>query len=150
MTEQEDLTRIEVEQFFPHPPAKLWKALTTPEIMEQWLMPNNFEPRVGHKFNFQTQPIEQTNFSGLIDCEVLELEREKLLTISWADADSSNAMATTVSWTFQPEGNGTRLFLVHAGFDLDDPHQAMARNIMNGGWRRHVLRRFGELLDELS
>ncbi|WP_246242167.1 SRPBCC family protein [Glutamicibacter mishrai] len=144
------MTRIEVEQFFPHPPAKLWKALTTPEIMEQCLMPNNFEPRVWHKFNFQTQPIEQTNFSGLIDCAVLELEPEKLLTISWADADSSNAMATTVSWTFQPEGNGTRLFLVHAGFDLDDPHQAMARNIMNGGWRRHVLRRFGELLDELS
>lgn len=154
MSDTDDLTRIEVEQYFPHPPSKVWRALTTPELMEQWLMPNDFEPVVGHKFNFQGQPIEQTGFSGVVACEVLELVPEERLQISWADANPPESTTSpadwTITWTLQAEGKGTRLFLEHAGFDPDDATQQMSRKFMGGGWRSHVLRRFGEILDEAA
>ena len=146
----DDLTTIEVDQYFPHPPTKIWRALTTPELMAQWLMPNDFEPRVGHRFTFRASPVTQTGFSGQIACQVLELVPPERLRISWADADDTGAMATEVAWTLRPEGKGTRLFLEHAGFDPDDPNQQLARRFMNGGWRSHVLRRLGDLLHELT
>lgn len=146
----DDLTRIEVDQYFPHPPSKLWRALTTPELMAQWLMPNDFEPVVGHRFTFHSRPIAQTGFSGQIACQVLDLAPQKRLRISWGDPAHPEGMATTVTWTLQPEGKGTRLFLEHAGFDLDDPTQQLARKFMNGGWRSHVLRRLSELLQHLT
>lgn len=149
MTTHEDLTRIEVDQYFPHPPSKLWRALTTPELMAQWLMPNDFEPVVGHRFTFWARPVAQTGFSGRIACQVLDVRPQKMLRISWADAESIDSMATAVTWMLQPEGKGTRLFLEHAGFDLDDPTQQLARKFMNGGWRSHVLRRLSELLQHL-
>lgn len=82
MTVSDDLTRIEVDQLFPHPPARLWRALTTPELMEQWLMPTGFQPVVGQRFSFRSRPVAQTGFSGEIACEVLELEPEQRLRIS--------------------------------------------------------------------
>jgi len=150
MTTHENLTRIEVDQYFPHPPSRLWRALTTPELMAQWLMPNDFEPVVGHRFAFWTRPVSQTGFSGRIICQVLDLRPQKLLRISWADAEQPDGMATTVTWRLQPEGKGTRLFLEHAGFDPGDPTQQLARKFMNGGWRSHVLRRLGELLQRIQ
>ena len=148
MVTHEDLTRIEIDQYFPHPPEKLWRALTTPDLMATWLMPNDFEPVVGHRFTFHSRPVAQTDFSGQIACQVLDLEPEKLLRISWADAEKPDGMNTTVTWTLEPEGTGTRLFLEHAGFDPDESTQQLARKFMGGGWRSHVLRRLGELLDE--
>lgn len=145
----EDLNTIDVEQFFPHPPAKLWRALTTPDLMAQWLMPNDFQPVLGHRFTFWSRPVAQTGFSGVIACQVLELTPPKRLRISWTDADSNDGLATEVSWTLQPEGKGTRLFLQHKGFDPDDPTQQLARRFMNGGWRSHVLRRLADLLQHL-
>ncbi|WP_344234055.1 SRPBCC domain-containing protein [Kribbella hippodromi] len=146
MATSDDLTVIEVDQYFPHPPAKLWRALTTPELMAEWLMPNDFRPAVGHRFTFQAKAVGQTGFSGAIACEVLELTPPKRLRISWCDAADPDGMATEVAWTLQPEGKGTRLFLEHSGFDPDDPTQQLARRFMNGGWRSHVLRRLGDLL----
>ncbi len=81
---------------------------------------------------------------------MLELTPPKRLRISWTDADNTDAMATEVAWTLQPEGKGTRLFLEHSGFDPDDPAQQFARRFMNGGWRSHVLRRLGDLLQHLT
>lgn len=150
MDKDEDLTRIEIDQYFPHPPAKLWRALTTPELMSQWLMPNDFEPVVGHRFTFQSRPVAQTEFSGKIACQVLDLDPQKLLRISWADAEKPDGMNTTVTWTLEPEGRGTRLFLEHAGFAPDETTQQLARKFMGGGWRSQVLRSFGELLDKLK
>lgn len=149
MTTNDDLTKIEVDQYFPHPPTKLWRALTEPELMAQWLMPNDFQPAVGHKFTFHSRPVAKTRFSGRIACQVLELLPQKRLRISWGDADDSDGAKTTVTWTIQPEGKGTRLFIEHAGFDPDDPTQLLARKIMNGGWRSHVLRQLSELLQYL-
>jgi uncharacterized protein YndB with AHSA1/START domain len=137
---------IEVDEFLPHPPAKVWRVLTEPELMDAWLMPNDgFAPVVGTRFRFHAEPVAQTNFSGRIDCEVLEVQPQRLLRISWASAGTS--LDSTVTWELAPEGRGTRLLLTHAGFDLDDPNQALAFGIMNGGWRSHVLRRMVAALD---
>lgn len=141
---------IHVDQYYPHPPEKLWRALTTPELMAQWLMPNDFRPVIGHAFTFRGKPVAQTGFSGEVACTVLEVSPPHTLRFSWADAAAPHATPTTVSWTLQAEGKGTRLFLEHSGFDPDDPTQQLARRIMNGGWRSHVLQRFGDLLRHLD
>jgi uncharacterized protein YndB with AHSA1/START domain len=131
---------IEVDEFLPHSPAKVWRVLTEPQLMDAWLMPNDgFAPVVGTRFRFYAEPVPQTNFSGLIECEVLEVDPPHRLRISWVSAGTS--LDSTVTWVLFPEGTGTRLLLTHAGFDLDDPNQTLAFEIMNGGWRSHVLRR---------
>jgi uncharacterized protein YndB with AHSA1/START domain len=44
---------LRFEVTYPHPPEKVWRALTDPQAIAQWLMKNNFEARVGHKFQFR-------------------------------------------------------------------------------------------------
>jgi uncharacterized protein YndB with AHSA1/START domain len=145
----EDLTVIHVDEFLPHPPERVWRALVDPELLSAWFMPTDFAPRVGHRFTFTTQPMPATDFSGTVLCEVLEVRPQELLRYTWADAAKpENALTSTVTWTLRPEGRGTRLFLEHRGFDPDDPIQQRARTIMNGGWRNHVVRRLAEFLAE--
>lgn len=146
----DDLTTIRVDQFFPHPVERVWHVLTTPELMERWLMPNDFAARLGHRFTLQAVPIGPVDFSGVVACEVLELRPPRRLMISWRDANGGSSLDSTVAWTLQPEGRGTRLLLEHAGFDPDDPTHQFSRRVMNGGWRSHVLRRFTETLDETA
>jgi uncharacterized protein YndB with AHSA1/START domain len=128
---------IHVDEFLPHSAGRVWRALTDPELLGRWLMPNDFAPVIGHRFTFRTTPIPEGQFDGIVHCEVLALEPEKLLRISWrggADLD------TTVTWTLVPEGRGTRLFLEHDGFDPDNPMHQMARRAMGGGWSSKIMR----------
>ncbi|KHL03964.1 SRPBCC family protein [Sinomonas humi] len=143
-----DPTEIRVDDFLPHPPAVVWRALTTPELLAQWLMPNDFAPVVGHHFTFRSAPIEATRFSGVTACEVLELREPELLVISWADASPENDMRTTVTFRLVAHDGGTRLSLVQAGFRADHQNDQLARKIMGGGWGGHLFRRLGEILDE--
>ncbi|MGN9911568.1 SRPBCC family protein [Phytohabitans sp. LJ34] len=143
----EDLKAIRVDQFLPHPPAKVWRALTTPELMAQWLMPNDFRPEPGHRFTFRARPVGATGFSGVIACEVLEVTPPRRLRISWADAAHADAARTEVSWTLAAEGSGTRVLLEHSGFDPDDPTQQLARRLMGGGWRGRLRRALAAVLD---
>ena len=145
----DDPTAIRVDQFLPHPPAKVWRALTTPGLMAAWLMPNDFRPVRGHRFTLSGRPVPATGFSGTVACEVLAIEPPRMLRISWADAAAPrDGHATEVTWTLHPEGRGTRLLLEHSGFDPDDPVQQLSRHVMGGGWRSRVLRRLAELLDD--
>jgi uncharacterized protein YndB with AHSA1/START domain len=136
-----DLSVIHVDQFLTHPPSRVWQALVDPELLGAWLMPTDFAPVVGHRFTFRTSPIEATGFSGLIACEVLDVRPEELLRYSWTDPAQPDGFDSTVTWSLHAEGRGTRLFLEHRGFDPDDPTQQLARKIMDGGWRSHVIRR---------
>ena len=135
---------IHVDEFLPYPPGNVWRALTDPAKLAVWLMPNDFEPTVGHRFTFRTDPVPGTGFDGVVTCEVLEIRPQRLLRISWS---GGAAMRTTVTWRLHPEGRGTRLFLDHEGFDVSDPFQQLAHRIMGGGWRSGVLRALVALLD---
>ncbi|MCP3822690.1 SRPBCC domain-containing protein [Streptomyces sp. A3M-1-3] len=148
MTE-DDLTEVRVDQFLPHPPAKVWRALTEPELIAQWLMPGDFRLRVGHRYTMQAVAIPATGFSGTVQAEVLAFETEQMLRIGWQDAAPADGLQVdwTLTWTLQPEGKGTRLFLVHEGFDPDNPVQQRARTIMGGGWKSHVAKRLEAVLD---
>jgi uncharacterized protein YndB with AHSA1/START domain len=137
------MTTITVDEFLPHPPSRVWRALTDPERLARWLMPNDFAPVVGRTFTFRTKPVPGQGFDGVIHCEVLEIKTQELLVYRWRSAP----LDTTVTWRLVPEGRGTRLFLEHAGFDPDDPVQQRTLRILDGGWRSHVFR---SLSDELS
>lgn len=142
----EDLTVIKVDEFLPQSPSRVWQALTDPELMKDWLMPNDFKPVVGHRFSFTTEPIEATNFSGSIACQVLEIRPEELISYSWTDPENPAGSDWVITWTLRPEGRGTRLFLEHSGFDPDDATQQLSRKIMNGGWRSRIVPRLAEVL----
>jgi uncharacterized protein YndB with AHSA1/START domain len=147
MTRIADPTVIEVDQFYPHPPQRVWRALTTPELMARWLMkPSGFAPVVGTRFTFCGQPMPSVGFSGEIACEVLDVVVGERLAITWADARSDKPSAWVITWTLHPEGTGTRVILRHTGFDPDDAVQQRSRDIMGKGWVR-IAAQLGEVLD---
>src|SRR4051812_8259699 len=121
---------IEVDQFLPHPPARVWRALTDQEQLARWLMPNTFEPRIGHEVTLDAGEHGQTQ------CTVLALKPERLLRISW----QNDPLDTVVTWRLVPEGTGTRLLLDHTGFDPSDAVQRAALEAMDAGWHGSILR----------
>jgi uncharacterized protein YndB with AHSA1/START domain len=147
----DDATTIHVDQFLAHPPAKVWRALTEPELLARWLMPGDFRLQVGHRYTLHTRPVPETGFSGTVQAEVLAFDIEKMLRVGWRDTEPARGPGAdwTITWTLQPEGHGTRLFLLHEGFDPDNPLHQRSRTIMGGGWRSHVLRRLQGVLDQL-
>ncbi len=107
------------EKFYPHPPEDVWIALTDPQALAEWLMPNNFEPVVGRTFRFHVDPMP--GFGGITECEVLEVEAPLRLSYSWTILPSKpqapRPPAMTVTWILTPEADGTRLVLEQQGLD---------------------------------
>ncbi|ATL68896.1 SRPBCC family protein [Nocardia terpenica] len=131
----DDPTMIELDHFYPHPPAKVWRALTTPKLMAQWMMQSTgFEPIVGTVFHMRGRAVPQTGFSGEIRCEVLEVVAPERLSMSWNDARADTDTGWVITWRLRPEGTGTRMLFTHTGFDPDDPTSQLSRTIMRGGW----------------
>lgn len=130
----DDQRAIRLDQYVAHPPEKVWRALTEPELIARWLMPNDFRLEVGHRFTFTTAPRKNVGFDGVVHCEVLAFEPGELLRISWSDGRRAD---WTVTWRLRPEGRGTRVLFDHEGFDPGDEAQVLARKIMGGGWRSH-------------
>jgi len=118
-----------VERVFPHPPKKLWRALTETPLIAQWLMKNDFEPVVGRKFQFRSEPVP--NWNGVIDCEVLIVDRLKRLSYSW----SSMGLDFVVLWTLTPGEGGTHLRMEQSGFR---PDQQQAYKGANYGWQKFL------------
>ena len=138
------MAAIEVDQFLSRPPDQVWRALTDPDLLARWLMPNDFQPAVGHQFTFRTDPVPEYGFDGIVHCQVLDLDPPRLLRFSWR----GGRLDTVVSWQLVPEGAGTRLLITHDGFDDGDPAQRMTMGIMGGGWRGHLVKRLRALLDD--
>ena len=96
---------------YRHPPDRVWKALTTREALAVWLMPNDFEPRVGHEFNFRTDPAP--GFDGIVHCEVLELDEPRRMVWSWRGGN----IDTRVTFELRPTAQGTELAFEMSGFE---------------------------------
>jgi uncharacterized protein YndB with AHSA1/START domain len=127
MTETRSVT---VEREFAHPPAKLWRALTQPHLIADWLMKNDFVPAVGHKFNLSGE------WGGTLDCEVLEIEPEESLAYTWdyAHDDAQFDLRSTVTFTLTPTPAGTLLRMEQAGFRPDQPRAFGGAKI---GWQQN-------------
>lgn len=101
------------------PPEKVWRALTVPELLAAWLMPNDFAPEVGHDFTFR--PGQGAD----IACAVLDVEENRLLRYSWREEDQPVDSVVTVRLT-PLAGGGTHLRLVHTGFPLRASRASLA------------------------
>ena len=143
-----DTYTIRIDQFLPYAPAQVWKALTDPDLLARWLMPNDFQLVVGHDFTFKNVPIPAVKFEGTVYCEVLDFEVERKLRYSWVDRGEENGLNSIVTWLLESESNGTHLFLEHEGFDLNHPLQLKGYQMMSQGWSRIVGQRLVEVLAE--
>ena len=126
---------IRKEILIPQPPEQVWLALTTSAALAEWMFPNDFEPRVGHHFTFRVPPNPTMNFDGLIvQCEVLECEPPRQLVFSWSAGGP--VVNTRVSFRLELEGEGTRIFFEHSGFDLSQPRGDQALRGAEFGWAK--------------
>jgi uncharacterized protein YndB with AHSA1/START domain len=126
---------IVVEKILPYPPQKIWHTLTQSELIGRWLMPNDFVPKVGHRFTFRTAPMG--DWDGIVHCEVLDCQPPQLLRYSWQGGSKANPkygsrLDTTVTWTLTPVAEGTHLHMAHEGFVL--PGNQLAHDAMKPGW----------------
>lgn len=126
--------QIVVEYSFSQPPAKVWRALTEPDLLARWLMPSDIAPVVGYRFQFRSKPMGDWN--GIVDCEVLEVVAERKLVYTWLGGttkpEGGYKLETTVHWTLEPDASGgTRVTLLHSGFDPED----FGFKAMSQGWK---------------
>ncbi|HEY3889241.1 MAG TPA: SRPBCC domain-containing protein [Caulobacteraceae bacterium] len=113
---------VVVEREVHYPPEKIWRALTQPQLIEEWLMKNDFEPVVDHSFTLRGD-------WGSVDCRVLSVEPNKTLAYAWG----AMGLESVVTWTLTPTRGGTQLRMVQSGFR---PDQEQAYRGATGGWQR--------------
>jgi len=111
-----------VEREIPFPLEKIWRALTQPHLIEEWLMKNDFKPVVGHRFDLRAD-------WGSVDCQVLTIEPNKTLSYTWA----AHGLESVVTWTLTPRGTGTHLRMEQSGFRPDQPQAYQGAKY---GWQR--------------
>ncbi|MDQ2720144.1 MAG: SRPBCC domain-containing protein [Bacteroidota bacterium] len=138
-------TEIQHKWFYNQSPQEVWDYLTKPELMQQWLMKNDFELIVGHDFQFRTNPIPDLNFDGIFYCKVLEIIPLKKLSYSWKCGPGNHELTldSIVVWTLNVKYNGTELFLKHAGFkEIENFNMYTA---LKDGWLKNM-QKIAELL----
>jgi uncharacterized protein YndB with AHSA1/START domain len=120
---------VVVERDIPFPAEKIWRALTQPHLIEEWLMKNDFAPVVGHRFNLRGE------WGGVLDCEVLVVEPNKSLSYTWnfAHEDAAFDLQSVVTMTLAPTRTGTLLRMEQAGFR---PQQKQAYGGAKAGWNQ--------------
>ena len=123
---------------FPHPPEMVLEYLTNAELMAQWLMKNDFQPVVGHDFQFRTNPIPSLDFDGIVYCTVLEIIPFKKLSYSWRSGPGGGKITldTVVVWNLEPKDKGTNLFLEHTGFSEIENLNMYAG--LTDGWLKNI------------
>jgi len=109
MTQNTETRTVTIERDMPHPLDKVWRALTEGSLLEQWLMRNDFKPVVDHTFKF-------TADWGSVDCRVITVDPKTTLAYSW----EAFGMATVVTFTLTPTGNGTSLRMEQSGFPMEN------------------------------
>jgi uncharacterized protein YndB with AHSA1/START domain len=125
MTNTSTETRsVVVEREVPFPPEKIWRALTQPRLIEEWLMKNDFKPVVGHSFNLRAD-------WGSVNCQVMAVEPNKTLSYTW----DAMGVETVVTWTLTPTSTGTHLRMEQSGFR---PDQQQAYQGAKYGWQKFL------------
>jgi uncharacterized protein YndB with AHSA1/START domain len=124
-----DLRSVVVEREMPYPPEKIWRALTQPHLVEEWLMKGDFRPVVGHNFNLRGE------WGGVLDCEVLVVEPNRTLSYAWnfAHDDPAFNLNSVVTFTLTLTATGTRLRMEQSGFRPDQKRASGGAAI---GWQR--------------
>jgi uncharacterized protein YndB with AHSA1/START domain len=119
----------------PHPPEKIWRALTQSTLIEEWLMRNDFEPVTGRKFTFRADP--SPHWNGVTEGEVLAVEPNRRLSYSWnaSGSEAQNGLKTIVTWTLTPTDSGTLLRMEQSGFRAQDERNYQGANY---GWQRFL------------
>jgi len=119
-----------------HPPEKVWRALTDPVLLAEWLLPAfDLELEPGAAFTFKTQPYP--GWDGSVNCRFLEIEPQRKLSYAWVVVD----LDTVVTFTLTPTASGTRLSLVQSGFKPDQKK--------NFGGARYGWKMMGGKLEDL-
>jgi uncharacterized protein YndB with AHSA1/START domain len=120
---------VVVERELPFAPEKIWRALTQPHLIEEWLMKNDFSPVVDHRFNLRKDP--RPDVSIVVDCQVLTVEPHKTLSYTWA----AMGLEGVVTWTLTPTRTGTLLRMEQLGFR---PDQKQAYHGARHGWQQYI------------
>ena len=137
------MNTLVVEQEMAHPAEKIWRALTQGPLLETWLMKNDFQPVVGHKFNYRAAPAPP-HWNGVVDCEVLAVEPPRRLAYSWngSGEQAETGPKTVVTWTLTPTKAGVLVRMEQSGFRED---QAWNMQGAEYGWKRMIAK-----LDEIA
>ena len=142
MTDTATETRtVTVERDIAWPPEKIWRALTQPHLIEEWLMKSEFKPVVDHRFRFSAD-------WGGVDCQVLEVEPHKKLTYTWnfKHEEAAYNLTSVVAWTLTPTRTGTHLRMEQVGFK---PDQKLDYHGAKAGWPQ-FLGRLEEVLARID
>ena len=115
---------VVVEREIPFSPEKIWRALTQPHLIEEWLMKNDFKPVIDHRFSLSAD-------WGAVDCQVVAVEPNRTLAYTWA----AYGLESVVTWTLTPTGTGTHLRMEHLGFR---PDQQQAYQGAKYGWQKFI------------
>ena len=129
MTDTAPTITLVIERDVPHPQEKIWRALTQSALVEEWLMKNDFQPTVGHRFNFRSTPVP--GWDGVIACEVLVVEPKSRLSYSWG----TMGMVSLVAWTLTPTKDGTHVRMEQTGFRTE---QDAAYKGATYGWTKFI------------
>jgi uncharacterized protein YndB with AHSA1/START domain len=113
---------VVVERELAFPPEKIWRALTQPHLIEEWLMKNDFKPVLGQGFTLRAD-------WGAVECHVLAIESNKTLSYTWA----AYGLESVVTWTLTPTSKGTHLRMEHSGFPVDRPQNYQGAQF---GWQK--------------
>jgi uncharacterized protein YndB with AHSA1/START domain len=128
---------IRISQEYPYPIDHIWFALTDANALGTWLMPNTFQEKMHHKFQFRTPP--QTGFDGIVECEVIGLVAPTFLAYTWKGGPMKRP--TTVRWHLEAIGEQrTKLTLEHTGF--------VVKAILGFGWKKLLLQKLQKHLDK--
>jgi uncharacterized protein YndB with AHSA1/START domain len=137
-------TEIKHTWFYNQSTEEIWEYLTKAELIEKWLMPNDFVLKMGREFKFTTNPIPSLGLDGNFYCKILEIVPLKKLVYSWKAGPNKQEITldTIVQWTLEQKENRTELSLLHSGFKKENDSILTA---MFDGWDKNIQKMLNHL-----
>lgn len=126
MDGSEDLLTVCVEREFAHSAEKLWRVLTQPHLLAEWLMESDFQLALDHDFTFKGD-------WGSVECEIKDIELHRSLSYTW----QAMGLNSVVTWTLIPTETGTLLRMEQSGFRTDQQQAYRGAKI---GWTTYLAR----------